>query len=507
MATSLAEVPVKHWFYLASAVAIAYTGAKCVYNLYFHPAAKFPGPKLAAVSHIYYSYHLMTGRYPWVVEQLHKKYGPVFRIAPDHVVFSTPQAGKDIYVPAVKNHETWTKTTMMDFGSGDLGFIWENDPVKRRAVAKKVLPAFSSKAIRAKEPILHMYIDQFIEKMKVRGSGPNGVDIATWMYWLGLDMSADLAYNREMFHMRDEKNSDFMNVMTTTLQYATSTYVAKMIPLMRPLSILFMPMTAIKSSPQFFELNKKEVQSRIDRRGTTKHPDFVDYMLPLDAPAPTTKQEKVHLEQVALQLFIAGFDPVRLCFYANLFFLLKNPGCYQKLVQEVRSSFESYQDITSDGADLPYLNGCLQESLRLWSLNSSGMPRISPGAEVDGVYVAKGIICQVSLFAMGRDPKLFHDAKGYHPERWLSHDHAEYDEAFSDDALKSYFPFGLGPRACAGREIAWQQQRVFLAKTLWSFDLEEVPGQEGLHIDKDFKSYITWDYPEFHVRFIERKGA
>jgi hypothetical protein len=68
---------------------------------------------------------------------------------------------------------------MMDFGSGDLGITWETDPAKRRQVAKKVLPAFSSKAVRAKEPILHMYIDQFIDKMKAVGSEPNGVDLAT----------------------------------------------------------------------------------------------------------------------------------------------------------------------------------------------------------------------------------------------------------------------------------------------------------------------------------------
>jgi cytochrome P450 len=191
-----------------------------------------------------------------------------------------------------------------------------------------------------------------------------------------------------------EKNSDFMNLMTTTLLYATVVYVGKMLPIFRPISILFMPLKAIRSLPQLFNINSQEVQSRIDKRGSTKHPDFIDYMLPLDAPAPT-KKEKVHLDQVALQLFIAGYDPIRLAFYSNLFFLLKNPKCYQKLVQEVRSSFESYKDITTDTADLPYLNGCLQEALRLWTLNASGLPRISPGAEVDGVYVPKGVCRQI----------------------------------------------------------------------------------------------------------------
>lgn len=77
----------------------------------------------------------------------------------------------------MKGHETFLKTDLMDFGVGDKGFIWESDPVKRREVAKKLLPAFSTKAIKAKEPTVHKYIDLFIHKMKDLGGKDDGVDI------------------------------------------------------------------------------------------------------------------------------------------------------------------------------------------------------------------------------------------------------------------------------------------------------------------------------------------
>jgi hypothetical protein len=54
----------------------------------------------------------------------------------------------------------------MDFGAGDLGYIWEKDPTKRRAVAKKILPAFSNKATKAKEPVVHAYMNLFVSRMK-----------------------------------------------------------------------------------------------------------------------------------------------------------------------------------------------------------------------------------------------------------------------------------------------------------------------------------------------------
>ena len=83
----------------------------------------------------------------------------------------------DIYNPAVKSQETWLKTDLMDFGTGDLGFTWENDPVKRRKVAKKVLPAFSTKALKAKEPTVQMYINLFVDRMKELGGASEGLDI------------------------------------------------------------------------------------------------------------------------------------------------------------------------------------------------------------------------------------------------------------------------------------------------------------------------------------------
>ena len=48
-----------------------------IYRLYFHPLAKFPGPKYAAISHwheVYYDVAL-KGQFTFKVQDLHKQYG------------------------------------------------------------------------------------------------------------------------------------------------------------------------------------------------------------------------------------------------------------------------------------------------------------------------------------------------------------------------------------------------------------------------------------------------
>jgi hypothetical protein len=49
-----------------------------VYQIYFHPLAKFPGPKLAALSTWYEGYYDVIkskGRFTWELARLHEQYG------------------------------------------------------------------------------------------------------------------------------------------------------------------------------------------------------------------------------------------------------------------------------------------------------------------------------------------------------------------------------------------------------------------------------------------------
>jgi cytochrome P450 len=131
---------------------------------------------------------------------------------------------------------------------------------------------------------------------------------------------------------------------------------------------------------------------RINNRGKTSHPDFMDYMISPEHPEPSTKKELTHIEQVALQMFIAGFDPIQVTLFAALFFLVKYPSTCAILAKEIRDSFSTYEDITPNAlVNLKYLQAFIQETLRTHLTGSNGMPRVSPGATVDGVYVPKGV--------------------------------------------------------------------------------------------------------------------
>jgi cytochrome P450 len=74
------------------------------------------------------------------------------------------------------------------------------------------------------------------------------------------------------------------------------------------------------------------------------------------------------------------------------FYLLTNPETLRKLTQEIRGAYKNAQHIdVASTLRLPYLQAVLKETQRIFPSSPVGLPRVSPGAKVNGVYVPPGV--------------------------------------------------------------------------------------------------------------------
>lgn len=76
---------------------IASLFAFVIYQLYFHPLARYPGPLLGRITRLYDLYHAYKGDKHVHLFQLHQKYGTVVRYCPNTVSINDPSALRAIY--------------------------------------------------------------------------------------------------------------------------------------------------------------------------------------------------------------------------------------------------------------------------------------------------------------------------------------------------------------------------------------------------------------------------
>jgi hypothetical protein len=79
-----------------------------IYRLIFHPLARVPGPRAAAISTIWQACHVRDGRSRELGKTLHKKYGPVVRVGPNEVWFNSGEAFKNIYGMSFCRYYCWS---------------------------------------------------------------------------------------------------------------------------------------------------------------------------------------------------------------------------------------------------------------------------------------------------------------------------------------------------------------------------------------------------------------
>lgn len=81
----------------AVVVAASYLIVLILYRLFVSPLSRIPGPKLAAITSWWILYYDHRCQRTEIVTSLHAIYGPVVRIAPNEVSFTSAGAVKDIY--------------------------------------------------------------------------------------------------------------------------------------------------------------------------------------------------------------------------------------------------------------------------------------------------------------------------------------------------------------------------------------------------------------------------
>jgi len=120
----------------------------------------------------------------------------------------------------------------------------------------------------------------------------------------------------------------------------------------------------------------------------------------------------------------------------------------------------------------PSLHQVIDETLRIHSTSSLGLPRsVPPGPPITlaGHSFPQDTVLSVPAYTIHHSKKIWGpDADSFRPERFAP-------ENFTEKQKAAFIPFSYGPRSCVGRNVAEMELALIVSTvfTGYEFDLRE----------------------------------
>ncbi|KAK0862468.1 hypothetical protein LTR87_016570 [Friedmanniomyces endolithicus] len=150
-----------------------------------------------------YTYYNIRGHLPFKVHEFHRRYGPVVRIAPDHMSFIEPEAWNDIcgLLPGrVQNRKDKRAYTPLPPDVEDS--IIQADDAMHARLRKMHGTAFTPKAHEEQSGMLIKYADLLVNQLKAKLRLDAVQDLSSWYNFTTFDLTGDFAFG-EAFHCLD----------------------------------------------------------------------------------------------------------------------------------------------------------------------------------------------------------------------------------------------------------------------------------------------------------------
>lgn len=278
---------------LVTITVVLYHAFNVIYNLKFHALSSFPGPLVRRASRLPYTLSILNGRLHTDTAALHRKYGPVVRVAPNELAFADPSSWKDVMGGGSKELAKWGEAYLIpEFLPPHLQNTVDKEHHKmlRRAVA----PGFSDQSLRAQEGLVARYIGNLIERLRescVAGGSSNGslgpvaeksgsgghsavVDLERWYRFTVFDIIGDLALGESFGCLNGADFHPWVKGVTDAGKVMWLLTAASMYPVAKKLSNWLFATIATRG----FEVHNNMVKPMMERRMAqgTDRPDMIN---------------------------------------------------------------------------------------------------------------------------------------------------------------------------------------------------------------------------------------
>ncbi|KAI3320354.1 cytochrome P450 monooxygenase-like protein [Xylariaceae sp. AK1471] len=463
-----------------------------IYRAFFHPLHHFPGPKLARLSQFYHFFcvRAKVDNYKHL-DRLHDQYGEYVRAGPNLLSISDPDLIEVIFHP----HSSFGKADWYDIAHPVTNLVQMRDRAehdRRRRHGWDL--AFTTKALRAYDSRVLKYADQFISQMH-RRSGQS-VNVTNWLEWFAFDVMGDLAFGRSFGALERGQSHLYIDTMHETSPFPLGCLGSL------PWAVQVMTALVPNRLNPFMNLVRYSTECIEERK--QRKPMEPDIMTPILACGPfysDPKADALLLVGDARLIIIAGSDTSA----STLTHAFYNLARDRSIVQRIREELQQHQICNGNSFSvtelqhLEYLNAFINETLRMYPTNPSGLYRLTPpeGTTIAGHFLPGGVKLISPHYTVLRSPKAFRFPNEFIPERWTTRPDLVLKK-------KAFCPFSLGRFSCIGKNLALNELRTVISKAVLEFDISFAPGETGQALLEESKDMFTMALAKLDLRFTPR---
>ncbi|KAJ4389663.1 hypothetical protein N0V93_007135 [Gnomoniopsis smithogilvyi] len=434
------------------------------------------GPFIAKFTNAYGGINAARRRLHLVTHENHLRYGSVFRQAPNRLIFNTVTSLQDIYLnPQVTKGQGYADSRLLPtpnlFDTLD-----QVDHGRKRRIIGKVL---SEQSMRIFEPTLSIEVNIFLRELLRSSQQNETIDMSRRCQRLSADVICQLGFGYPLRTQTEDTNRPLLEAFVAiTARMGLYMNWAATSVILDPL----IEWLAKKASDDFTKSVEGMVKARID---LPKDARFDLYNVALsDKIGSEEGIRDSELWAEAVFFITAGGTTTGTLMSAVFFYLSRHPEVYAKLASEIRGTFSSGREI-SNGPKLiscRYLRAVIDECLRISPASIGTLWRQQDLTItlherkpfiVDGHLIPPGTQVGISPYSLLHNAAYFPEPFEFRPERWLE------DGPKAELSRRAFAPFAIGDRSCGGRQLAYLETRLAVARALWYFDFEKARGEAG----------------------------
>ncbi|KAF2676486.1 cytochrome P450 [Lentithecium fluviatile CBS 122367] len=459
---------------------------QALYTRYHGGLNAIPGPFTASFCNYWKVMSVYKSDMPQRNMAVHRKYGPVVRIGPNHVSFASPEALVTIHGSrqAFPKSDFYKQTVATWEGKPLLNLFSVQDVNWHSSLKKTIGGLYTKSAVLNLEPKIDTCLQLFTKKMKeLTRSGNSTVDMSLWVHLFTFDCLGDINVSRNFGFMESGKDVNGMIAGSDSLLIMTGLYAQA--PFLQVVQRVMEAIWGMRKVNPILKLTSSLVNERLEK--PTQSRDMLNNFTNLRQANPDKLSSRKIIGSLYINL-MAGHDVLAVTLRAILYYVARTPRVEEKLRAElatVHSKHAIGQAVPyGELSKLPVLDAVIQESLRIHGnlglINERVVPR--EGAVINGFKLPGGTVVGVNPWAIHHNTEIFgEDVDVFRPERWL-----DSPEDRLELMRRNLFSFGAGPRKCIGMNIAMMQICKFISEFYRHFDARLA------HPEKEWQVVGNW---------------